>query len=123
LVKLDEAKIAERTKKLKKSFTLPWWFKIFAYLMSFVISVVSVFFIVIRGISFGDEKCGQWLTSFIVSAGSSCLVTQPLQVTFKFQIFVTTTNALVPCKKKGRNCVRVLCVHIQKVKGQERRAA
>jgi hypothetical protein len=82
IMQLDKAKVAKRTVKIKKSFTLPWWFKIFAYLMYFVISVVSIFFIIMRGISYGDEACGKWLTSVIVSAGSSCLITQPLQVYF-----------------------------------------
>ncbi len=80
MVKLDKSKMDERTKKVKKSLTLPWWCKIFAYLMSFVISVVCIFFIILRGISFGDETCSKWLTSFVVSASSSCLITQPLQV-------------------------------------------
>ena len=58
----------------------PWWFKIFAYLLSMVFAGVSLFFVIIKGIEFGDEKATKWLTSLIISFLSSILLTQPLQV-------------------------------------------
>ena len=70
-----------KTKK-KKSFELkfPWWFKIIAYMLSFAFAAVSLFFVVIKGIEFGEEKVAKWLTSLIISFMSSILLTQPLQV-------------------------------------------
>jgi hypothetical protein len=64
----------------KKSFTLPWWFKIIAYIASYACMTVSVFFIIVKGIEFGSEKVTKWLTSLLVSFLSSVLITQPAQV-------------------------------------------
>lgn len=74
---LDEDKVIKRS---KKNFKLPWWFKIIAYCLALVLSGVSMFFIIVKGIQFGDEKVGKWLTSFVTSIFSSFLLTQPLQV-------------------------------------------
>lgn len=75
-LKNDEIKI----KKLNKQLTFPWWSKILAYIFSLVCCAVSIFFILVKGITFGDEKSAKWLTSFLVSILSSALLTQPLQV-------------------------------------------
>ncbi len=64
----------------KKSFALPWWCKIIAYILSFLFVGVSIFFIIVQGITFGDEKVQKWLTSFISSIISSILLTQPIKV-------------------------------------------
>ena len=64
-----------------KSDTFPWWFKIIAYILSFIFSAVSIVFIIFQGISFGDEKVGKWLTSLAVSFLTSVFLTQPLHVT------------------------------------------
>jgi hypothetical protein len=42
--------------------------------------IVSVFFIIVKGIEFGQEKVTKWLTSLFVSFLSSVLITQPAQV-------------------------------------------
>ena len=73
----------KKTQKFKLSeFKLPWWFKIIAYLLSFIFAGVCLFFIIIQGISFGNEKVQKWLTSLLVSFLTSVLLTQPLQVLF-----------------------------------------
>ncbi|CAF0988120.1 unnamed protein product, partial [Brachionus calyciflorus] len=66
--------------KKKKPFEFPWWCKIVAYVLSLLFSGVSLFFIIIKGIEFGDEKVTKWLTSFIVSIFTSFFLTQPIQV-------------------------------------------
>ena len=43
-------------------------------------TVVSVFFIIVRGIEFGDVKCQKWLTSLLSSFFSSVILVQPLKV-------------------------------------------
>ena len=83
---LEEKKKEKENSSLRsrlKSFSciLPWWFKIVAYVLSAILARVSLFFIVVKGISFGDEKCQKWLTSFMVSILASFLITQPIQVT------------------------------------------
>ena len=67
-------------KKVKWQFTLPWWCKIIGYVLSVIFVGVSIFFVIVKGITFGDEKCRKWLTSFIVSILTSCFITQPIQV-------------------------------------------
>ena len=66
----------------KKSFELkfPWWFKIVAYVLSLLFATISVFFVIVKGIEFGNEKVTKWLTSLVISFLSSMLLTQPLQV-------------------------------------------
>ena len=65
-----------KLKTKKKSFELkfPWWFKIFAYMLSFLFAGVSLFFVVVKGIEFGDGKVTKWLTSLIISFLSSILL-------------------------------------------------
>ena len=73
----DNASIQKR-KLFEAKF--PWWFKIIAYAISFVFASVSLLFVVVKGIEFGDEKVTKWLTSLIISFLSSILFTQPIQV-------------------------------------------
>jgi hypothetical protein len=49
----------DKTKKKKrniKHLRLPWWFKFIAYAISFSFAGVSLFFVIIKGIEFGNEK-------------------------------------------------------------------
>lgn len=67
---------------------MPWWFKIFGYLMSTSIVAVCIFFIIVKGISFGDDLCRKWLTSFVISVLTSVCLTQPIQVILLSIFFV-----------------------------------
>ena len=69
-------------KTLKKKFSLsfPWWFKVIAYVLAVILSAVSLFFIIVVGIEFGDLKVSKWLTSLVVSVLTSIFITHPLQV-------------------------------------------
>ena len=66
----------------KKSFSLPWWCKIIAYILSLIFVSLSIFFIIAQGITFGDEKVKKWLTSFFISILSSIFFTQPIKVIY-----------------------------------------
>jgi polycystin 1L2 len=74
----DSNLINQRKKRTRLFF--PWWAKILAYILSAICVIVSGVFVVFKGISLGDEKCGKWLTSFVISILSSCFITQPIQV-------------------------------------------
>ena len=41
---------------------------------------VSIFFIIVRGIEFGDLKTQQWLTSIMTGLLSSVILTQPIKI-------------------------------------------
>jgi hypothetical protein len=86
--KLDQPLNADKKVNSRKKFMLPWWFKIVAYGLSFTVCGVSLFFIIAKGIQFGDEKVGKWLTSFVSSILSSFLITQPIQVSLLTALFV-----------------------------------
>ena len=64
----------------KKGLTFPWWCLFIAYGLSAIVAGVSIFFIVVRGIEFGDIKTQQWLTSLLTGFFSSILLIQPLKV-------------------------------------------
>ena len=71
------------TKKKKRNLwtlTFPWWCLFPIYILSFLIIVLSIFFIIVRGIEFGDLKSQQWLTSILTGIFSSILLTQPMKV-------------------------------------------
>jgi hypothetical protein len=91
--------------KKKRELKFPWWFKIFAYILSFLFASVCLFFIIVQGITFGDEKVSKWLTSLLISFLTSIFLTQPLQVSksikFLFTFLHKTLNILktqrLPC--------------------------
>ena len=68
--------------KRSRPFLLPWWCKIVGYVLSFMIVGASAFFIIVQGITFGEDKVSRWLTSFITSVLASIFLTQPIQVKF-----------------------------------------
>ncbi|CAF0785734.1 unnamed protein product [Adineta steineri] len=67
-------------KRKKSSITFPWWCLFIAYGVSLIIIAVSIFFIIIRGIEFGDVKTQQWLTSVLTGFFSSVIFTQPIKI-------------------------------------------
>lgn len=71
---------ASRQASTKAPLSFPWWCLFVAYILSFVIIILSIFFIIVRGIEFGDLKTQQWLTSIVTGFVSSILVTQPIKI-------------------------------------------
>jgi polycystin 1L2 len=59
---------------------LPWWCLFITYGLCVILAGVSIFFIIVRGIEFGDEKVQQWLISILTGFCSSILLIQPLKV-------------------------------------------
>lgn len=66
--------------KKEKKFTLPWIFRIIAWILVFACIGASVFFLWAYGISFGNEKTKKWVTSLVFSFFSSVLITEPIKV-------------------------------------------
>ncbi|CAF4101668.1 unnamed protein product, partial [Adineta steineri] len=71
---------APAIKKKQSSITFPWWCLFIAYGLSMIIIVISIFFIIVRGIEFGDVKTQQWLTSVLTGFFSSVIFTQPIKI-------------------------------------------
>lgn len=78
----------------KKQFTLPWWCKIIAYVLSVVCMLVCIFWILMKAIMLGEEKVGKWLTAFATSVFSDVLIKEPLKI-----ILVTTFLVIITRKK------------------------
>ena len=68
-----------RSPRAKKR-ALPPWCLFIAYGCSALIAVISMFFIIVRGIEFGDVKSQKWLTSILVGFVSSIVFIQPIKV-------------------------------------------
>jgi hypothetical protein len=64
--------------------TFPWWCVFVAYGFSLILVIVSIFFLIVRGIEFGDLKSQKWLTSLIFGFFSSIFLIQPIKVILKF---------------------------------------
>ena len=78
-IDLFSRKIADQKSK-KSSFTLPWWWILITYGLCVIFVGISMFFIIARGIEFGDMKSQQWLASILSGFFSSIFLTQPLKV-------------------------------------------
>ena len=78
-IKIDKTNENENQRR-SKSFTFPWWCLFIAYGISWLTILISIFFIVARGIEMGEYEVRNWLTSLLISFFSSVLLTQPLKV-------------------------------------------
>ena len=83
-------------KSCNERFYFPWWCLIVAYLLSFIVAGVSLAFVVIFGISYGDEKVRRWLGSIAIGFFSSIFFTQPLKVLSLLILFYMC------CRRKSR---------------------
>ncbi len=77
-------KSRDNDKNKQSKLTFPWWCIFIAYGLSFILIVLSIFFIIARGIEFGDLKTQKWLTSILTGFFSSNLLTQPMKVRLLF---------------------------------------
>uniref|UniRef100_A0A915JXV8 Uncharacterized protein n=1 Tax=Romanomermis culicivorax TaxID=13658 RepID=A0A915JXV8_ROMCU len=85
----DGANVATR-----KSFLLPWWCRIFAWLLVILISIVCLVFTAFYAIEFGDNKTRRWLCSTILTFFVSVFFIQPIKIT------ITSLFSALACRKK-----------------------
>ena len=93
---VKQQSMAPVTAKKRVGWVFPWWCLFIAYGLSAMMAVVSIFFIIVRGIEFGDLKCQKWLTSLLSSFFSSILVIQPLKVS-SFHFEAANTSITLDC--------------------------
>ncbi|CAF1035223.1 unnamed protein product [Adineta ricciae] len=87
--------ITETNREKRSRMTFAWWCLFIAYALSFIIVAVSMFFVIVRGIEFGDLKTQKWLTSLLTSFFSSIFLIQPAKiigVAIIFALFIRNTN-------------------------------
>ncbi|UJR08126.1 hypothetical protein I4U23_012402 [Adineta vaga] len=76
----NNSTIVNSVKKSRSQITFPWWCLFIAYAFSLLIILISIFFIVVRGIEFGDVKVQKWLASVLTGFFSSILLSQPIKI-------------------------------------------
>uniref|UniRef100_T1ISY4 PLAT domain-containing protein n=1 Tax=Strigamia maritima TaxID=126957 RepID=T1ISY4_STRMM len=86
-------KISVRKYRRNKPFTLPWWFRLIAWILCIGIIGATVFFLWAYGIQFGATKTKKWLTALVISFVSSVFITQPIKV------FLAALILSAVCKK------------------------
>ena len=59
---------------------LPHWLIYIAYMIAFLSSAVSAFFVIAYGFDFGKTKSDQWVVSMLFSFCFSVFLIQPLKV-------------------------------------------
>ena len=82
----NKSKKSKINSNIKKSFTFPWWFKIFLYLISFGVMAASISLVTFKGIDMGDENVQNWLVSLIISTLFGMFITLPIQVRKKCDV-------------------------------------
>ena len=73
-----------RKEKVRKRFTLPFFFNYLAWILCLGAIGVSVFYLWAYGVMFGNDKTYQWLTSSIACFWSGMLIVEPLKVSIIF---------------------------------------
>ena len=66
--------------KIRKRFTLPFFFNYIAWISCVGVIFVSVFYLWAYGVMFGNDKTYQWLTSLLAYFWSDLLIVEPLKV-------------------------------------------
>ena len=66
----------------KKTKPLPHWLIYIGYFLCFVVSVVSGFFVMLYGFSFGKVKSDKWIVAMLVSFLQSVFLIQPVKVKY-----------------------------------------
>lgn len=90
---VDLTKNKSVSKKSRKSTLLPHWCRYIAWFLCILSMITAIFFLWAYGITFGDTKTRQWISSLIVSFFASLLVTQPLKVFLTAIILSTLLKA------------------------------
>lgn len=90
-------KIETKNKKSeKKKFLFPWWCLIIAYILSFLMMAVSIFFILIKCFQYGEARTQLWLGTIPTNFFASVLLAQPLKVLSLALLFMCL------CRKKSQ---------------------
>jgi hypothetical protein len=98
----NDADEKKKKNKVKSPMTFPWWCIFITYGLCVLLVGISIFFIIVRGIEFGDVKTQKWITSILSGFFSSILLTQPLKVKLLF-LFLSELNVFL---------LKILCLAI-----------
>ena len=85
ILNVNKSKTETQSKSKPKltNYMLPWWCKIVAYSLSFVIIGVSSIFILVKGIALSNDSVAKWLSSLVASILFSVIFVEPFKVGLK----------------------------------------
>jgi ABC-type multidrug transport system fused ATPase/permease subunit len=88
--KLRDNKMIAKHGKTKSifQFTLPWWFSIIGFIISWSVMLICIFFVIVKGLEYGNKMVEKWIVQFIISIFTSIFITEPLKVIFFTFVFV-----------------------------------
>ena len=69
-----------KSKKKSKKFSLPWYFKIIAWILCLITIAASIFFLWAYGIQFGNDKTYKWLGALLISFFTGMILLEPLKI-------------------------------------------
>ncbi|XP_019641534.1 PREDICTED: uncharacterized protein LOC109483019 [Branchiostoma belcheri] len=72
--------VITNTEKKKEPFLLPWWFLFVGWSLVLVVCLVSAFFTLLYGNSYGKNKAEAWLLTFFTSFLLDVVILQPVKV-------------------------------------------
>ena len=99
-------------KKIQKGgLYLPWWSDYVAWVLAFIIVLVSAFFTILYSFNYGLEVSVKWLSTLVLSFATDAFLLQPLQV-----FFIALIMSLL-CKKTMGSTVEKDVHYIKKKRG------
>ncbi|XP_048253676.1 uncharacterized protein LOC124131324 isoform X2 [Haliotis rufescens] len=78
--KSSTTQTVDAKKKVKKSFSFPWWFLYITWTLCLATCIICSFFVMLYGLKYGYQKSVDWLVSFLTAFTQSATVTQPIKV-------------------------------------------
>lgn len=69
-------------KPKRPKFLLPWWMRIAIHIVINIMIIAAAFFIIVKGVDFGDERVQRWLASLLITVVTSVVFIQPLQASY-----------------------------------------
>lgn len=78
----------EELKEKIKEKELPYWCKYIGFILAYSFTIVCVFFIFAQGVTLGDLKMKDWVTSFVTGFFSEMFLNEPMKIVFVTMIVV-----------------------------------
>ena len=72
--------VKEKKKKKGQKYLLPWWCSYIAWVLAFLVVLISASFVLFYTLFWGKDKAEEWLGALLLSFAQSVIVVQPLKV-------------------------------------------
>ena len=72
--------VKDKKKKKGQKYLLPWWCSYIAWVLAFLVVLISASFVLFYTLFWGKDKAEEWLGALLLSVVQSVIVVQPLKV-------------------------------------------